>query len=145
MTDDALIDTTLIVYAYDKSEPKKRRIAKYIVEDTFKGRRRFFVSNQILGELYTVLTSKIENPIPKEKANVIVSGIIESEDWVKISYTEKTIKRAMKTSEEFKIHFWDALISETMLESSIFTIYTENEKDFSKIPNMKVINPFKEK
>ena len=143
MKDEAMMDTTLIVYAFDKSEPKKREICKSLLEDIFKGKMKFFISNQILGELYVVLTKKIENPIPKEKAEVIVNGIIESEDWIKINYTEKTVKRAMKTSKEFKIHFWDAVISETMLENGIFTIYTENEKDFKKVPNLKVVNPLK--
>jgi predicted nucleic acid-binding protein len=30
-----------------------------------------------------------------------------------------------------------------MLENNITTIYSENEKDFKKIKELKVINPFK--
>jgi predicted nucleic acid-binding protein len=40
------------------------------------------------------------------------------------------------------MHLWDAAIAATMKENDIFEIVTENVKDFKKIPQLKVSNPF---
>jgi len=41
----------------------------------------------------------------------------------------------------YKVHFWDALIAATMIENNVFTIFTENTKDFKKIKGITAINP----
>jgi len=143
MNDEMMFDTTIIVYAYDISEPKKREVCKKLIEQVFKGEKKGFISNQILGELFIVLTEKIENTLSIEEAEGIVDGIIESKDWIKVDYNSGTVKRAIETSKKFNIHFWDAVIGETMLENSISAICTENEKDFDKIPKIKVVNPLR--
>jgi len=43
-----------------------------------------------------------------------------------------------------KVSIWDSLIAETALENGIVKIYTENLKDFKKIPGLKVVNPMEE-
>ncbi len=136
------IDTSIIVYAYDLSEKKKRAKCKILVESGFKGESQLVVSNQILAELFVVLTKKIENPISAEDAKTIVDGIVESDNWVKRDYNSDTVKGAiLRTSKIKNAHFWDALIAQTMLENQIHEIYTENVKDFRKFPGIKVINP----
>lgn len=100
-----------------------------------------YVSNQILAELYFVLTKK--KGVPKEEAKTIVSNFIESDRWAKVDYTTETVNRTITSSKAIDIIFWDILIAETMKENGIDTIYTENEKDFKKIPGIKVINPLK--
>jgi predicted nucleic acid-binding protein len=89
-----------------------------------------------------VLTKKIENPISFENAKTIVEGIIESENWAKIDYNSRTVRKAAITvNNDNSLHFWDALIAETMIENKITEIYTENTKDFEKIPGIRAINP----
>ena len=43
--------------------------------------------------------------------------------------------------EMYSLHFWDALLAETMNQHTIGTIYTE-DSHFKKIPWITVINPF---
>jgi predicted nucleic acid-binding protein len=143
MKEKAMFDTNILVYAYDVSDPEKREKCKRLVEEVFSGERLGVVSNQILGELFVVLTEEIRNPLSAEEAGLIVDGIIESKNWAKVNYNSETVKRAIETSKKLNIHFWDTVIGETMLENNIFVIFTENEKDFNKIPKIKVINPLK--
>ena len=136
------VDTCIIAYAYDLSEGGKRRKCKELVESGFYGYEELAVSNQILAELFFVLTKKIENPISSENAKTIVEGIIESENWVKIDYNSQTVRKAAITvNDDNGLHFWDALIAETMIENKITEIYTENIRDFEKISGIRVINP----
>ena len=56
MSDDAIIDTNILVYAYDTFDKNKQKKCKYLVESAFKGEKCAAVSNQILAETFFVLT-----------------------------------------------------------------------------------------
>ncbi|MBU2100659.1 PIN domain-containing protein [Candidatus Micrarchaeota archaeon] len=144
MNDNFFVDTNILVYAFDLSEKEKRKHAKRIVESVTSGKDTAFVSNQVLGELFTALTKKIEVPLSKTHAQIIVNGFIDSVHWKKINYTSATVSRAIETSVSQKTPFWDSLIAETMLENNVFVILTENSKDF-KLKHITASNPFKSK
>ena len=100
------------------------------------------VSNQVLAEFFTVVTTKIEEPISTANAKIIVDGIIDSLHWKKINYTSKTVSKAIENSIKEKAVIWDSLIKETMLENNVYTIITENTKDFTSRQIVSK-NPFK--
>jgi predicted nucleic acid-binding protein len=131
--------TNILIYAYDLIEPRKRMLCKQIVKDVFSGKEVGVVSGQILVELYNSLTRKLA--VPAGSASKIVESFILSNNWLKINYNENTIKTALRSSLAFKAPFLDTLIAETMKEPGLNTIITENEKDFIRMPGMKVVNP----
>ncbi len=139
-----MVDTNILVYAFDLTEKEKRRICKDIIKVGFEGEKNFVVSNQILGEFFTVITAKIDRPLKPEEAETVISGIIDSDNWTKTNYTHLTVKRAMGMNRQLKTRFWDALIAETMLENNIFEILTEDIEEFRKIPGITCKNPLKE-
>lgn len=139
MKDESFYDTNILIYAYDLNEPRKRKLCKQIVKDVFSGKEVGVVSGQILVELYNSLTLKLA--VPAGSASKIVESFILSNNWLKINYNENTIRAAIRSSLAFKSPFLDTLIAETMKEHALNTIITENEKDFIKIPGMKVVNP----
>lgn len=143
MRDEFFVDTNVLVYAFDASEKEKNRIAKKIIEEITLGEKKGVVSNQILAELFVVLTRKVDSPIEAEKAQAIVNGFIDSMHWRKVNYTALTVSRAIESSAREKRHFWDALITETMIENRVFSIITENTKDFRNSPHIVAKNPFK--
>lgn len=141
----ALIDTNILVYAVDDSEPAKQRICKELLGECWNRKRNFAVSVQNLSEFYTVATSakRIENPIPKKEAQKFVSLIVGFQNWKVIAPTAQTIPAAIALSIEHNVHYWDALIATTMRENGVFSIYTE-DNDFSSIPWLTVTNPLEE-
>lgn len=143
MSDSILVDTNIVVYAYDTFDKKKHEACKSLVEKVFKGEIRLTVSNQILAEIFFVLARKLKNPLSSEDAGAIVFGIVDSNNWEKINYTHETVKRAVLLSKNCNTSIWDCIIAETALENGISRIYTENTKDFGKIPNLKAENPIK--
>ena len=143
MKDDVFFDTNIIVYAYDSGEPRKQAVCEKLIKTVYDGEISGFVSNQILGEVFITLTKKIERPLDSENAEKIVAGITDSAEWIKANYTHRTIKNAIRTVKILHTPFWDTVIAETMKENDIEKIYTENDKDFSKITGIKAINPFK--
>lgn len=144
MVDSRIFDTSVLVYAYNESDPDKHKRSLEITTPVFEGREEGIISNQILGELFNVLTSqKKAQHISKEIAEGLVGDFISSSNWTKINYNIETVRAAMMTARTCNIGFWDALIAQTMLENGVTTIITENEKDFKKIPSISVVNPFK--
>ena len=141
MTDERmLIDSNVLVYAYDRSETKKYASAKGLVKEILNSRNGV-LSVQNLAEFYYTITRKIEKPLQIDKAKQIVLDYMEGFEIV--SYNGKTIIEAINSQAIYKIAFWDALIAATMEENKISTIATENERDFRKVSWIKVVNPFK--
>ncbi len=143
MSGEVFVDTNVLVYAFDDSEKTKRTVAKRIVLDATTGKIKGVVSNQILGELFSVLTQKISVPVYPSDAHTIVAGIIDSANWKKVNYTEKTVRKTTEKSSLEGLPFWNALIAETMLENKVYTILTENTKHFQS-EHIKAINPFRQ-
>ncbi|NAS88571.1 PIN domain nuclease [ANME-1 cluster archaeon AG-394-G21] len=135
-----LIDTNILVYAYDESEGKKHEICKRLIDECWRLREKYSISIQNLSEFYVVITKKIENPVPIEMAKEIIEDIIEFQNWILMDYDPRTILSAIELNRVYKVHYWDALIAATMRENKIFRIYTE-DGDFKNIPWLNVINP----
>ncbi len=135
-----LVDTNILVYAYDRSERKKHELAKEAVKSNW-ARQTGALSIQNLVEFHSIVTGKIQKPLALDRAKQIVLDLIDGFEILK--YSESTIINAINNQAIYKIPFWDALIVATMEENSIETIITENEKDFKKVKWVKTINPFK--
>jgi predicted nucleic acid-binding protein len=142
MSAHKLIDTNILVYAFDSSEGEKHRKAKALLERCLKREESFFLSTQNISEFYQVVTRKIEHPIPKREALEICKKLVAFSGFVKISPEPPVLLDAMKLDSEHGADYWDALIAATMRANGVSTIINENGKDFRKIPGIAVENPF---
>jgi predicted nucleic acid-binding protein len=137
-----LVDTNILVYAHDTSNMDKHNIAKNLLASKLRSSKTLVISSQSLSEFFVVTTKKITNPLPASEVEKIISDIVNTSGWEKISYSSITVLRTIKMQIKYGKHYWDTLLTTTMLENGITTIYTENTKDFEKIPHIKAINPF---
>ncbi len=133
-----LLDTNILVYAYDKDELEKSKKAEELLAKCFVGEIDLAISNQNLAEFVYATTRKLK--LTFDQAIVNVRDITKSKTFKKINYNENTIIYAIEITKEFKTSFWDSLLAATMRENGIFNIYTENAKDF-KMPWIKAVNP----
>jgi predicted nucleic acid-binding protein len=142
MKDRLFFDTSIIAYAFDKSEPRKRAVCKDLVRRAFDGDVDGFVSNQVLAELFVVLTQKVAKPLSRERAGTIVKSFADSASWEKLDYGTGTVARTADDSVTIRNPFWDLLIAETMREGKVKKICTENVRDFQGIPWVEPVDPF---
>ncbi|MEK6981705.1 MAG: PIN domain-containing protein [Candidatus Micrarchaeota archaeon] len=140
MTDKVLIDSNILVYAFDISDGKKRDHANEVIRKYLENECAV-ISVQNIGEFCKNVCEKIPNKLSYQQAKEISQDIIYS--FQVVLYTPETFLRALDLSSSFGIHFWDALIAATMQENNIKEIITENVSDFEKVPWIKAINPFK--
>ena len=142
--ENRLIDTNVLVYAYDVSEKAKRRIAHDLLAriwDEGGG----VVALQNLSEFFVVVTGKVQRPVAISAARTIVSDILRSARWLVIDRQAGTMLRTIDFVQRTGVPYWDGLIAACMLEHGIDTIVTENERDFKRIPGITVVNPFRAK
>ena len=135
------IDTNILVYAYDTTDHKKHKIAKELIAKCWKKEIKYILSVQTLAEFFIVITKKVQNPLSEEQAKQIIKDITKFSSWKIINYSERTVVKAIEIHKKIKKHFWDALLSATIMEEGIERIYTENIKDFT-LEGLQPINPF---
>ena len=133
-----LIDSNLLVYAYEKEGSAKKEKAKELLNECLSGERQFAISSQNLSEFVSATTRKGKLSI--EEARNFVIKLSKFEGFRKINYRVETIPIALEFVQQFKASFWDSLLAATMRENGIFNIYTENVKDF-KMPWINAVNP----
>ena len=130
------LDTNIFIYAEDKDDLTKYQIALDVIEERTK-ESDAVISMQVLAEFSSQMAGVM---LPNE----INDRIADYQNSFQIlSYSINEIRMANEFFENYKIHFFDALIAATMKANNIDTIITENEDDFKRIPWLKVINPFK--
>lgn len=137
----ALIDTNILVYAFDTGSGRKHAVAKDLIARAWKHEAAYAVSTQNLAEFSVVVREKVAHPVPSEDTRQFLSLIMRSRDWAVLDYQGKTIIRAHEIRDEHRIHFWDALLVATMEENAVRTIITE-DTHFQKVPWITVQNPF---
>ena len=142
MSDElSLIDSNLLGYVFDESEPEKKKICKDLIAECWKGERKYAVSVQNLSEFYIVVTKKIQYPIPEKVAKRFIELIIDFQGWLVLNINARTVTSAVDICSKYEIHYWDALLAATMRDNRVSSIYTE-DGDFKKIPWLKVVDPF---
>ncbi len=137
-----LLDSNILIYAYDSSEKEKHITAKNLLADCWKRKKIYALSVQNLSELFVVTTKKITIPVKTDEMKQNIQDIIYFSNFNILSINKNNILRAIDISAEYGISYWDALIASVMKENNISCIITENDKDFKKISWLKVINPF---
>ena len=141
--ESALVDTNILVYAYDNSNIEKKEKSRKLMEKCWNSEISLAVSLQNLSELYVTITKKITNPLDKENSTKIVKQFIDFNNWKKLIIKPRTIIKSMEISQKYNVDYWDSLIAATMIENNVSVIYTENTKDFNKIKEIKAVNPLK--
>lgn len=138
---ERLIDTNILVYAYDVSETTKHPIAKDLLKQIWnEGGGVVCVQN--LMEFFVVITRKVASPISVTEAKTIINDITKSDNWKLIDRDIHTFLDAIDLVLQYNVHIWDATIAVCMKENGISYIVTEDKKDFEKIPGIHVVVPF---
>ena len=114
--DDILIDSNVLIYAFDKDENEKNPIARAILKRIFNGEMNAFLSTQNLSEFYYNVTKKIKKPLEVTEAKEIISDLVSLSNIKIVKIDENTIINAIEISMKYNIHYWDALIASVMKE-----------------------------
>ena len=136
-----LIDTNILVHAYNKDSPHRSK-AIDILKELIQGKHVISVQNIL--EFYSTITKRVSSPLEPKVAKEKATRLFRS-NAKKIMANYGAVSKALELAADFDLkggEIFDAMLVATMLEYDIKTILTENENHFNKYP-IKAKNPFK--
>ena len=136
-----LLDTNVLVYAFDKYDIRKHKVASKLLLSYLNNGNKFALSTQNLSEFFYIVTRKIKHPMKKSEAKDTIKELIKLKNSFILEVKPTTIISGCEICDAYNSHFWDSLLLATMKENGIFGIYTEDVEHF-KVPWIKVVNPF---
>lgn len=139
MTVEFLVDTNILVYAYDRSEPAKQTRALSILRQLpYSGAGA--ISTQTLAEFYNAVTRRLKERLTADEAYERLQNLEQS--WPIINVTAPIILEAARGVQQHQFSFWDALIWATAKLNQIPIILSEDFNTGSTIEGVRFLNPF---
>ena len=103
MTGPVFVDTNVLVYLHSDSEPEKKVRADDWITRLVR-RRAGRLSFQVLQELYSVLTRKVQPALAASRAQSIVRDLTT---WRPVSIDRAVLERAWLMEERHALSWWD--------------------------------------
>ena len=138
MTDRVFVDTNVLVYSRDASEPAKQKQAMGWMTRLWSektGRLSF----QVLSEFYVTVTNKLQPGMDPQSAREDVRLLLA---WRPIPVDARVVEGAWRIQDLYKLSWWDALIVSAAQASDCRYLLTEDLQENRNMGNVEVINPF---
>ncbi len=142
MAHKILIDTNVLVYAFDKNAPRKQKQSIDLLQAT-SDRGVGLLSTQILGEFFNAVTKKLTEPLTFAMAQKEVHHFLEA--WATAPVTEMTVIEAMRGVKEYGFSYWDSQLWATALLNQAAVVLSEDFQDGFDAEGVRFLNPFHEK
>ncbi len=128
------VDTNLLVYAFDPSDEKKRRLS---VERIRGVGSRMVISTQVLQEFFSVVTKKIG--LPRAEARELLLDLCENEV---VPSTPDLVKDAVDLAIVTGYSIWDALVIQAAIASRCELLLSEDLNHGQTVKGVRLENPF---
>lgn len=139
MSDRTFVDTNVLVYAVDESEPVKRARARQALAGGDYG--ELVLSSQVLSEFYVTVTRKLARPLSERQAAEAVDRLATTNFAIAIDSAQ--VKQAIRTSRSCQISYWDGLIVAAASQSGCSRLLSEDLNDGQRFGPVLVENPFR--
>lgn len=139
MTDRCFVDTNLLLYFHDASEPVKQAQAAAWLTALWQSRSGR-LSYQVLQEFYAAATRKLKPGLPAEVARTAVRALLA---WKPAVTDAATLDAAWSIQDRFGFAWWDALIVAAARRAGCRYLLTEDLSDGQVIDGLVVLDPFK--
>ncbi|HEY64795.1 MAG TPA: PIN domain-containing protein [Caldilineae bacterium] len=141
MNDRVLVDTNVLVYAYDRAEPEKQRRALEVL-DYLAVSGAGVISTQVLAEFFVAITRKIAAPLSAIEAYDRMKNYLQS--WTVVDLTGMVVLEAARGVRDHQFNFWDAQIWATARLNQIPIIFSEDFNVGQVTEGVRCVNPFAE-
>jgi predicted nucleic acid-binding protein len=131
------LDTNILVYAYDRSEPRKQQIAQGLVRRAVAG--EITASSQVLGEFAATLLHKLSPPANPED----LMALLDTLGPIRLVPIDgDVVRRAVQARAQYGVHFYDGMILAAAERGGCQKIWSEDLNAGQKYFGCVVENPF---
>lgn len=139
MNAEYFLDTNLLIYSFDDSDPTKRDRSQALIENALKTRRGV-ISWQVVQEFFNVALHKWEKPMqPTDALDYLQMTLLPI---CRIYPSVETWSAALKITGESQYRFYDAMIVASAMQSGASILYSEDLQNGRKFGNLEIRNPF---
>ena len=100
------VDTNVLIYARDSSEPDKQKLASQWLRALWQNRNGC-LSFQVLKEYYLVVTRRLSPGMATEEARADIRDLLA---WEPVVTDAAVMEGAWLAQDRFRFSWWDALI-----------------------------------
>ncbi|HVS16352.1 MAG TPA: PIN domain-containing protein [Thermoanaerobaculia bacterium] len=141
MTGSVFVDTNVLVYRHDATEPQKQQRAQEWIDRLWR-EERGRLSTQVLQELYVTLTRKLVPGLEPEAARDVARPYFA---WRPLAMTPDVLEDAWQVENAHGLSWWDSLIVAAAAGAGCEWLLTEDLADDSVLAGVRVVSPFRVK
>ena len=139
MSAPEFLDSNVLVYAHDDSDPRKQDIAQGLVRRAVLG--EMVVSTQTLAEFSATLLQRFSTSFSSDEVLEILDALSPIRHVVPDA---GIVRRAVEAHEIYGVHFYDGMIVAAADRAGCERIWSEDLNAGQKYFGVEVRNPFKE-
>jgi len=137
--DPLLVDTNILVYAYDRSEPAKQSRARTILS-RLQRLGAGVLSTQVLVEFFSAITRKLTERMTAQEGYAHLREYARS--WKVVSVTPEIVLESGRGVAEYQLPIYDAQLWATAKQNDISVVLSEDFSHGARIEGVKFLNPF---
>jgi predicted nucleic acid-binding protein len=138
MTARVFVDTNVLVYRFDASDPVRQTRADTWYRFLWRSRSAR-LSFQVLSELYSTLTRKLKPGFDEREARELVRELTA---WKPVPVDLGVLERAWSLQERHLLSWWDALIVAAAQICECGVLLTEDLQHGQVFGGVRVVDPF---
>jgi predicted nucleic acid-binding protein len=132
------VDTTVLVYAHDRSAGAKQARARTLIERLWN-EGGGCLSVQILQEFFVTITRKVRHPLDDASAETLVR---QMSNWEVFAPEADDVLAAIALCRKAGIGFWDAMILHSATELGCDVVWSEDLSTGQSYAGVVVRSPF---
>jgi predicted nucleic acid-binding protein len=133
------LDTNVLVYLFDETDERKRRIATELVRRGV-ALGTACISFQVVQETLQVVTRKLSPPATAVEAIRLLDDVL-TPLWT-VAPTPALYRRGLELQERYRLSFYDALVVAAALEAGCERLLTEDLQHGQRIERLTIEDPF---
>jgi predicted nucleic acid-binding protein len=141
MSGRCFVDTNVLVYAYDRSEPLKQQQAM-VVLDHLVTKNAGVISTQVMAEFFVAVTRKIAVPLSVDEGYRRLANYWQA--WTVIDLTGLVVLEAARGVRDHQFSFWDAQIWATARLNQIPVVFSEDFSTGTVVEGVRFVDPLVE-
>ena len=133
------VDTNVLVYARDASEPEKQQAAEAWLRRLWAdhtGR----ASAQVLNEYYVVVTEKLKPGLDRDQARADVRNLMS---WRPVPLDHAVTEGAWDIQDRYGLSWWDSLVVSAAQVAGCACLLTEDLQHERLFDGVRAIDPFR--
>lgn len=137
MTKSALVDTNILIYAYDRNAEHRHKKAVFVLDTLYKASAGY-LSVKTISEFFAA-SRRLSSILPLDKAVEEMEKYIRL--WPVLDLTPQIAIEAARGVLKYQFSYWDAQIWATAKIYGLTAVFSENMHTGGRFDEVSIINP----